>query len=362
MASILPPNRDSVEASLNLLPGECSDTKSDTVATFPSSQPSQSEDWRLGLQIAIRSSRKLCEFVGVDPQHACPSAESDFPVMVTREYASRIEKGNSLDPLLRQVLAAPGELNQEGLTDPVGELDSIRHKGLLQKYEHRVLLIVSGACAIHCRYCFRRSFPYSDTARGLAEWSEWIDWIKDDSSIHEVILSGGDPLSVADSRLDWLLQELDTIPHLRRIRFHTRLPVVLPSRITEALCSSLNQLSKALFIVLHTNHANEIDAAVSGAIRKLRSSGATLMNQAVLLRGVNDDFESLYNLCAELVDQNVLPYYLHQLDPVQGGLHFQVSDQRAFELIELLRTKLPGYAVPKLVREEPDHPSKTALM
>lgn len=321
----------------------------------------ESADWRASLRAAFRSSTDLCDFLGVDPKVACPQAELDFPIMVPREFAQRMEPGNPRDPLLLQVVSQSEELSKTGELDPVGEFPAERHRGLLQKYDHRVLLILSGSCAVHCRYCFRRNYPYDEAAKGRAEWQEWLELLEADSTIEEVILSGGDPLSIGDERLTWFVGEISKISHIRRLRFHTRLPVVIPSRITPEFVGLLDSVEQAVYVVLHINHAQELDDPVWHAIERLQQARVQVLNQAVLLRGVNDSFEALRKLCIELADRQVLPYYLHQLDPVRGGMHFGVPDAEAIELVDALRANLPGYAVPRLVRELSGEASKTLI-
>ncbi|MEC8553571.1 MAG: EF-P beta-lysylation protein EpmB [Planctomycetota bacterium] len=329
--------------------------------TLPVEGSFEPADWRASLRAAYRSSTDLCDFLGVDPKVACPQAESDFPILAPREFVQRMEPGNPRDPLLLQVVSQSAELVDSGELDPVGELPAERHKGLLQKYDHRVLLILSGACAIHCRYCFRRNFPYDEAAKGRAEWQEWLELLQSDSTIEEVIFSGGDPLSVGDDRLSWFIQQVSEIPHIRRLRFHTRLPVVIPSRVTPEFTSLLESVEQAVYVVMHINHAQELDESVWAAIRRLHRAGTQVLNQAVLLRGINDNFEALRELCVQLADRQVLPYYLHQLDPVRGGVHFGVPDAEALELVAALRADLPGYAVPRLVRELSGEASKTLI-
>jgi EF-P beta-lysylation protein EpmB len=248
-----------------------------------------------------------------------------------------------------------------GKLDPVGDLSAERTAGLLQKYHGRVLMIMTGACAVHCRYCFRRHFPYSNAPKGRDGWLGNLQMIASDPSIEEVILSGGDPLTLADESLRWLVVQLNDIPHIRRIRLHTRLPVVIPQRVCGELEQWIKESNAAIFVVLHFNHAQEVDSRVTDALRRLHSSGATLLNQSVLLRGVNDTFDAQRELCLQLVNQRVLPYYLHLLDPVQGGMHFTVPDAEGQKIIEQLRHHLPGYAVPTLVREIAGQPSKTPI-
>jgi EF-P beta-lysylation protein EpmB len=232
---------------------------------------------------------------------------------------------------------------------------------VIHKYDGRALLVATGSCAIHCRYCFRRHFPYGDETAAADHWREALDYLRADTSIHEVLLSGGDPLSLAPAKLAELTDALRALPHVRRLRLHTRLPVVLPERVDADLLAWLRGLPWPVAVVVHANHANEIDGAVADALARLRSTGATLLNQAVLLRGVNDDAAVLADLSERLFAAGVLPYYLHQLDRVAGTAHFEVDDARALALHAHLQATLPGYLVPRLVREEPGAPSKTPL-
>ena len=337
MATILTPNANIVEASL------------------------EQRSWQQSLKQAIRSGRDLCELLKLPESEVCKAAEQDFPVFAPLEFVQRMQAGNVADPLFRQVLAGFQERDDSGVSDPVGDLASARSDGLLQKYERRVLLVTTGACAVHCRYCFRRHFPYDAFPKGAATWQRWIDEIGNDSSLDEVILSGGDPLSVSDGTLHGFVESLNAIEHIRRLRIHTRFPVVIPQRVCDELEAWVRASRKAVYFVLHFNHANEIDVAVRAALARLRTAGATLLNQAVLLRGVNDSVEDQKALCLALVNEQVMPYYLHQLDPVRGAMHFEVDDARAKAIIDALRRQLPGYAVPKLVRELPGQASKTPV-
>jgi L-lysine 2,3-aminomutase len=347
MAEILPSDRSSVEAFFE-----------------PSIQSSEDTDcrWSDALKNAIRSGAQLLEILGLSPEAASRSAEKDFPVLVPREYLRRMRTADPHDPLLKQVLAVRHEVSEEtGLLDPVGDQAVQLIPGLLQKYRHRALLIVSGACAVHCRYCFRRHYPYQSAPKGLSGWQPAISRIAQDPSIDEVILSGGDPLSVRDEVLAQLIDSLNRIQHLSRIRIHTRFPVVIPSRICQPLIDWVSASRCAIYFVLHFNHAAEIDSTTAQAIGQLRRSGATLLNQSVLLQGVNDSLEAQRDLCKRLIDLQILPYYLHQLDPVQGAMHFEVSDASAKTIIEGLRRELPGYAIPQLVREIAGQPHKMPL-
>lgn len=340
MAEILATNAASVEATLG--------------AEIP---------WQQAMKGAIRSGRQLCHELQIDADEVSLTAERDFSVFVPWEYANRMRVGEPADPLLRQVLARVAETQPDplGKTDPVGDLAAQTSPGLLQKYNGRALLIATGACAVHCRYCFRRHYPYSTAPKGFEGWQRALDAIAADDTLSEVILSGGDPLTLTNSSLGGLLEGINGIAHVRRLRIHTRLPVVIPQRVDQGLLECLRSARPAVYFVLHFNHAQELDEATCRALRRLRSVGTTLLNQAVLLRGVNDSFQALSDLCLQLSDQHVLPYYLHQLDPVLGARHFEVSDGEARELICRLREHLPGYAVPRLVREVAGNSSKTVL-
>jgi EF-P beta-lysylation protein EpmB len=270
--------------------------------------------------------------------------------------------GDPRDPLLRQVLPVVAETAVRGgyVDDPVGDLAAETAPGLLHKYRGRALLLVTGACAIHCRYCFRRAFPYGESV-GSARLDAAVDALAAQPDIDEVILSGGDPLSLRDDRLATLARRLAAIPHLRRLRVHTRLPVTIPSRVTPSLIDWLTGTRLQPVMVVHVNHPQELDASVADGLAGLRSAGVPLLNQAVLLRGVNDDQASLTALSTRLFEVGVLPYYLHLLDRVRGAAHFAVSARRARALLAGLRATLPGYLVPKLVREIAGQPSKTPL-
>ena len=276
-----------------------------------------------------------------------------FPVRVTRAYVDRIRHADPLDPLLRQVLPVLQEDDEVAgyVDDPVGDLDSMVSRGLLQKYHGRALLIVTGACAIHCRYCFRRNYPYHDSAMTPRYLDTAIATLAADTSIKEVILSGGDPLSLTNNKLRTILARLGELPQVTRIRLHTRLPVVLPERVDQGLLELLAAVRQQLIWVMHTNHAQEIDSHVASAFSRLGANGAILLNQSVLLRGVNDSSDSLIKLSERLFESAVMPYYLHQLDRVTGAAHFPVDDNTARRLIQEISVQLPGYLVPKLVRE-----------
>lgn len=295
-------------------------------------------------------------------------AAAQFPLRVPRGFIARMRHGDPHDPLLRQVLPVLEEdriVPGFGL-DAVGDADARRGGGVIHKYNGRALLIATGSCAVHCRYCFRRHYPYADDTAAAAGWGEALAILRHDPSIHEVILSGGDPLSLANHKLEELTDALRAIPHIRRLRIHTRLPVVLPERVDAGLLAWLRGLPWPLALVLHANHGNEFDAPVDAALAALRKAGAAasgivLLNQAVLLRGVNDSVDALADLCERGYAAGVLPYYLHQLDRVAGAAHFEVGDARALALHAALAARLPGYLVPKLVREIAGQPGKTPL-
>jgi len=291
------------------------------------------------------------------------AALQGFPLRVTRAYASRMQRGNPRDPLLLQVLPHAHELlDVVGYgDDPLQEQQANPAPGLLHKYHGRVLLITTQSCAIHCRYCFRRHFPYADNKPSRAQWQQSIDYIASDSSIVEAILSGGDPLAVSNTHLGFLLRKLGAIPHLARIRIHTRLPLVLPDRIDSTLLALLRELPQQVVVVIHANHAQELDADSLAACQRLQQCGVTLLNQSVLLRGINDDADTLAQLSERLFAAGVLPYYLHMPDKVRSTAHFDVTDDAAHALVRTLQSRLPGYLVPKLVRELPQEPNKTLL-
>ena len=322
--------------------------------------------WRRQFQEAIRDPVRLIEHLGLPASMLEPAkrASLDFPLFAPWNYVRRMRAGDASDPLLRQVLPIRAETESIPgyTTDPVGDADAKQQPGLIQKYRGRVLLIVTGTCAIHCRYCFRRHYPYDSEPKSVEAWRPALEQIASDPSVHEVILSGGDPLSLSDARLRALVSELDGMPHLRRLRVHTRLPVVIPDRVTEEMLDWLTTSHLQPYFVLHVNHANELSDEVLSQIDRIRRRGVTLLNQAVLLAGVNDSVDALATLCELRSDHGVLPYYLNQLDRVQGAAHFEVSEKRGRHLVEQLRTRLPGYAVPRYVREVAGEANKVVLL
>lgn len=311
--------------------------------------------WQQLWRDAVRDPHELVRLLGLDPDlpGISDAAAAQFALRVPRGFIARMRHGDPHDPLLRQVLPLDAEMHPSpGFSlDAVGDGPANAGTGVIRKYRGRALLVATGSCAINCRYCFRRHFPYAEQNAAIAGWSEAVTAIAADPGIEEVILSGGDPWSLATSKLAVLTDALADIPHIRRLRVHTRLPVVLPERVDTPLTQWLESLPWPVAVVLHANHANEFDEHVDAAVSHLRSAGATVLNQAVLLRGVNDSVDALAALCERGFAAGVLPYYLHQLDRVQGAAHFEVDDDRALQLHAGLAARLSGYLVPRLVRE-----------
>lgn len=322
--------------------------------------------WREAVKDAVRDPHELCRLVGLPPEFAAGAARAagDFPVFAPRGYLARVRPGDPHDPLLRQVLPLEDELAVvDGFGhDPVGDRAATRLPGLLHKYHSRILMVTTGACAVHCRYCFRRHFPYQEGPKSPDAWLPALAEIAADSSLREVILSGGDPLMLVDEHLAELARRLAAIGHLRRLRIHTRLPLMIPQRVCDELLAWLRGTRLAPIVVIHSNHAQELTGPVVDALARLVDAGVPLLNQTVLLRGINDDVDTLAELCERLVDLRVMPYYLHQLDRVAGSAHFEVEEYRGLELIEQLRARLPGYAVPRYVREVAGDSSKRVLL
>jgi EF-P beta-lysylation protein EpmB len=321
--------------------------------------------WQQDLRNAVRDAHQLCRRLGLPPELADAAADgaSEFPVFVPPAYLARIRLGDSHDPLLRQVLPVADEMtSSNGFSrDPVADEQATLQPGLLQKYAGRALLVTTGACAVHCRYCFRRHFPYDQVPHGTTAWDPALASIAADDSLSEVILSGGDPLMLVDSQLATLVEKIAAIAHITRLRVHTRLPIMIPSRVTDELVDWLTGTRLTPVVVIHANHARELDNVVAASVDRLRQAGATLLNQAVLLRGVNDTVEAQLGLSSRLIEIGVVPYYLHQLDRVAGAAHFEVPIEQGRMLIDELRATLPGYMVPKYVQEIPDRPNKLPL-
>ena len=320
------------------------------------------ESWQAAMKDAVRDPVELCRLLELPEEFALrtKAACSDFPLFAPRGYVARMVPGDPDDPLLRQILPVEAEMHDSPgfVTDPVGDAAATLSPGLLQKYPGRVLLVTTGACAIHCRYCFRRHFPYQQTPHTLASWQPALDAIAADRSIHEVILSGADPLTLVDESLAALADHLANIPHIRRLRVHSRLPIVIPERVTTELIEWLTGTRLVPVMVIHANHAQELAGDAVTAIETLVNAGIPVLNQAVLLAGVNDSLEAQLALSERLVDLRVMPYYLHQLDRVSGAVHFEVPAHQGELIVKQLQERLPGYAVPKFVMEIPGAKSK----
>ena len=321
--------------------------------------------WQKALREAVRDPRELLDLLGLDRLAPRLSDEAmvQFPLRVPRGFVARMRRGDPRDPLLRQVLPLDDEMRPMpgfGL-DAVGDGAAKTAPGVIQKYRGRALLVATGSCAIHCRYCFRRHFPYAEETAARDGWREAVDLIRQDASIEEVLLSGGDPLSLSNGKLAELTGALADIPHLRRLRIHSRLPIVVPERVDDGLMGWLSTLPWPVTLVVHANHANEFDGTVDAALGRLRAAGVHLLNQAVLLRGLNDSVDALGALSERGFAAGVLPYYLHQLDRVAGVAHFEVDDAHARALHAGLAARLSGYLVPRLVREIPGDTGKRPL-
>ena len=312
----------------------------------------------------IATLQELLEIVQVDKNSidAMQPTRGEFPLRVPRSYAARMRKGDPADPLLLQILPLHAErMDVPGFKpDPLRET-GLASQGVLQKYRGRALLVTTPACPVHCRYCFRRHFPYTDQVAAKDRWEPALRTLREMTDVTEVILSGGDPLSLTNRRLGQLLHLIEGLEHIDTVRFHTRFPIVLPERVDHGLSRLLSRNQLHTVMVVHCNHANEIDRSVRTALEAVARTGTALLNQSVLLKGINDNADRLESLSRALFSCGVLPYYLHLLDPVSGAAHFDVPVSRGTKLIEELRRRLPGYLVPRLVREEPGQLSKTAI-
>lgn len=321
--------------------------------------------WQEELAGVVSDARELLALLELEPSRLglSEAAAAAFPLRVPRPFLARMRRGDPADPLLLQVLPQALETAPVPgfVRDPLGEGRCNPAPGLLHKYHGRALLMPTSSCAIHCRYCFRRHFPYAENNPGRKQWSQALDYLRRDPGIEEVILSGGDPLAAPDRHLAWLAGELEAIPHLRRLRIHTRLPVMIPQRVNAELCDWLGASRLAPVVVIHSNHARELDPSVDAACGRLRESGAILLNQSVLLRGINDSLDALEALGKRLFQAGVLPYYLHLLDRTEGTAHFEVGEAEALALMAALRARLPGYLVPRLVREVSGMPAKSPV-
>ncbi|HLB58360.1 MAG TPA: EF-P beta-lysylation protein EpmB [Gammaproteobacteria bacterium] len=321
--------------------------------------------WQKALTQAITDPKELLELLELDPHllNEAYLAAKSFPLKVPRGFVARMQKNNLFDPLLQQILPIGAELDEvTGFSrDPLQEKNVNPLSGLLHKYHGRVLLTLTGACGIHCRYCFRRDFPYEKNNPGTAGWNQALDYIAKDQTITEVILSGGDPLVVSDTALNNFTQQLAVIPHLKRLRLHSRMPIVVPERITPEFIHSITPPALKTILVVHCNHPQEINEDVIQAMHLLTGSGIVLFNQTVLLKGINDNVETLIALSETLFAGGIQPYYLHVLDKIQGAAHFDLSRARALQLHQGMKERLSGYLVPQLVCEQPGAPSKISL-
>jgi EF-P beta-lysylation protein EpmB len=322
-------------------------------------------DWCQSIRRAIRDPGELCRRLRLPQlyQRGAKQAAQLFEVFVPEPYLGRIQPGNPDDPLLRQVLplSEEAEAGKDFSLDPVGDAAALKAPGLLQKYGSRALLVATGACAVHCRYCFRRHFPYDQMPHGMDDWQPAIQQIQEDATLEEVILSGGDPLMLTDERLEELVRSIESIEHVKRLRIHTRLPIMIPSRVNDSLLAWLTKIRLTPVVVVHINHPAEIDSLVEASLTRLAEAGIVLLNQSVLLRGVNDSAEVLIALAKQLVELRVMPYYLHQLDRTLGTSHFEVPVDTGISIIQQMRSRLPGYAVPRFVEEIPGAASKHVL-
>ncbi len=316
----------------------------------------ETESWKTALSQAVTHPKQLLERLQLDStllDEAMQQAASHFRVFATESYLKRIEVGNIHDPLLQQILPLGKELEHHAhfSLDPLQEKQANVLPGLLHKYHGRALLITNGHCAINCRFCFRRNFPYQENHFNTFNKTAIFDYLASDTSIEELILSGGDPLLLNDNTLREIIENTEAITHIKRLRIHSRVPIVLPERITEPLMHLLRNNRLSVIVVLHCNHAQEIDTAVEQAIQKLRSTCHTLLNQSVLLKGVNDSADTQIALQKRLFECGVQPYYLHLLDKVQGTAHFDLEEEHAKAIYREMEARLPGYLLPKLVRE-----------
>ena len=326
----------------------------------------EEKSWQKILAEAVRDGHELLRLLQLEDSGLAGmlGGDSQFPVLVPRTFVELMQKGDAQDPLLRQVLGLAEEDRQVPgyVADPLGEQPANVRPGVVHKYHGRVLLIAAGGCVVNCRYCFRRHFPYADNRVGRKQWQEALEYVAADDSISEVILSGGDPLLLDDAALSDLCQQIAAIGHVRRLRIHSRVPVVIPQRITDELVGLLAGSRLQASLVLHVNHPAEISPQLAAGVERMRREGITLLNQSVLLQGVNDDEQVLCSLSEELFAAGVLPYYLHRLDHVQGAHHFALPQERIAGLYRHMKEHLPGYLVPRLVCEEAGQPHKTLLL
>ena len=327
-------------------------------------QTATKAQWLTDLANAFNDPVALLEFLELDPADFSQDilARKLFALRVPKSFAEKMEKGNRYDPLFLQAMASANEfLQAEGFVkDPLEEQHSPA-PNILHKYQNRLLFMIKNSCAINCRYCFRRHFPYDEIKSGKQIWQQGLDYIAAHKEIEEVIFSGGDPLMAKDAELDWLITQLEQIPHIQTLRIHSRLPVVIPNRITEILCQRFLQSRLHIVMVTHINHANEIDEIFTQKMQMLKKANVVLLNQAVLLKGVNNQAECLKQLSHKLFSIGILPYYLHLLDRVEGASHFFVEDAEALKIYRELQKITSGYLVPKLAREIGGEPNKTLV-
>jgi L-lysine 2,3-aminomutase len=325
----------------------------------------QVNSWKSQLKTAFSCAESLLQYLQIPAEeyHQLIDNNPNFAVRVPIAFANKMSKGDINDPLLLQALSVQQEnIEISGYTDDPLQEQQDHRPGLLHKYHGRVLLLLTGSCAINCRYCFRRHFPYQTSRKELNNLESNLNYIARHSQIKEVILSGGDPLLISDSQLAELIQKLEEIEHVKYLRIHTRLPVVIPDRVTANLVHLLANTKLTTSLVIHSNHPNEIDQLTGRKLQQLVQSGTAVFNQSVLLKNVNDSPETLQLLSERLFQYQVTPYYLHLLDPVKGAAHFDLSKQFASKLMRQMRSRMPGYLVPRLVREEPNQPSKTLIL
>ena len=329
---------------------------------IPVREEPKREIWLEILNNAISDPKILLEKLNLPVENFEPDIQARklFALRVPQPFIDRMEKGNPNDPLFLQVMSSAQEFLQvDGfIKDPLDEQHNAA-PNVLHKYHNRLLLMVKNACAVNCRYCFRRHFPYNQNQGNKANWQKAIEYIANNAQIEEVIFSGGDPLMAKDNELDWLIKQLEKIPHLQLLRIHTRLPVVIPERITEKFCQILRETRLKTVLVTHINHKNEIDERLSEALFQLKQTGITLLNQSVLLKGINDNAQTLKALSDALFQAGILPYYLHLFDKVEGASHFYLDDASAVKIYQELQAITSGYLVPKLAREIAGEPNKT---
>lgn len=318
--------------------------------------------WRQIQRETFTDWKKLVDFLqlDLDSPKARLLTHSSFPLNLPLRLAQKIQKNCWNDPVLIQFLPTTEEEKESPLfvLDPVEDEAFRKTPKLLHKYQARALLLSTSACAMNCRFCFRRNFAYETTEK---KFEKELQEIRLDTSLSEILLSGGDPLSLGHTQLESILKELEQIPHVKRIRFHTRFPLGIPERIDADFLKLLGGCEKQIIFVIHCNHAHEFDDTILESLRQIQRLGVIVISQSVLLKGVNDTVEALEELFLLLINNGILPYYLHQLDRVQGAIHFEVPETTGKELIAELQKRLPGYAVPKYVKEEAHKPHKTPI-